>query len=211
MTTTVYVEGGGKNRALSSSCREGFRKFFEAAGLEGRMPKIVPSGSRQDAFAKFRTALAQQSETRSAVLLVDSESPVGEGVSTCEHLRLNDNWQEPEQATTDSVHLMVQCMESWFLADIESLRAFFGDGFNARTLPARSEIEQIPKSEVLTSLKNATRKCGRTRKYTKGRHSFAILAASDPTLVIERSPHARRLVDFLKVNGHPTPTGRDEK
>lgn len=46
----VYVEGGGDRKDLKSKCREGFRKFFEKAGLTGRMPRIVTCGGRRSGY-----------------------------------------------------------------------------------------------------------------------------------------------------------------
>ncbi len=102
------------------------------------MPRIVPSGSRSDAFRSFRTALSQQNDGQTAVLLVDSEAPVLCGVSGWEHVRSIDNWTKPEQATDKQLHLMVQCMESWFLSDKSCLQAFYGQELNTDVLPGSS-------------------------------------------------------------------------
>ena len=94
---------------------------------------------------------------------------------------------------------MVQCMESWLLADRECLARFFGQGFSERSLPARErDLEAIGKGEILTSLAEATLKCKTKAPYQKGKHSFVILARIDPSKVLERSPHARRLLEALK-------------
>jgi hypothetical protein len=54
---TIYVEGGGDhNKHLEARCREGFRKFFEKAGLENRMPAVVACGGRSRAYDRFRTS-----------------------------------------------------------------------------------------------------------------------------------------------------------
>lgn len=197
MNVKVYVEGGGDNRSLRSQCRQNFKKFFCKAGLKGRMPRIVASGGRVKAFEDFRNALKKAGAKDFIVLLVDSEDSVGVEAGSWAHLKRRDNWDKPAAATDDNAHLMAQCMESWFLADKDKLAAFFGDGFNRGALPARPEVENISKKDVLASLKAASRHCGKKGKYDKGQHSFKILARLDPEKVTAASPHARRLVETL--------------
>jgi hypothetical protein len=193
----VYVEGGGLTNALRTRCREGFSEFFRKAGLEGRMPRIVAGGGRREAFDDFCTALKKAGVEDFIVLLVDSEAPVAAGNGPWMHLKSRDEWDKPVAATDDNAHLMVQCMEAWFLADKDTLAAFFGNGFNRGALPARPEIEDVAKADVLNGLKAATRHCGKKGEYGKGRHSFEILALLDPAKVTGTSPYAKRLVDTL--------------
>ena len=91
---------------------------------------------------------------------------------------------------------MVQVMESWFLADKEALRAFYGRGFRRKALPQRHDIEKISKQDVFNGLKNATKGTSKGR-YNKGSHSFAILAMIDPKKVMDASRHAKQLVTML--------------
>ena len=198
MNIKVFVEGGGETNLLRSKCREGFRKFFSKAGLEGRMPSVIASGSREDAFKDFRTAVHREKNDDFIVLLVDSEGPVAEGSDPWRHLKTHDNWDQPSGAKDDQVHLMVQCMEAWFLADKDCLATYYGNGFNQNALPARQDIENIAKNDVLNGLKNATSGVSKG-EYEKGRHAFDILAQIDPAKVIAASPHAKRLVDTLKA------------
>ena len=197
MNIKVFVEGGGETNLLRTKCRQGFSKFFSKAGLEGRMPRIVASGSRGDAFKDFCQALHESGRDDFIVLLVDSEGPVVAGSSPWQHLKTRDNWDQPSGATDDQVHLMVQCMEAWFLADKGSLAEYYGDDFNQNALPARQDIENIAKNDVSNGLKNATRSRVSKGEYEKGQHSFDILEQIDPKKVIEASPHAERLVDTL--------------
>jgi len=100
----------------------------------------------------------------------------------------------------EQVHLMVECMESWFLADRGRLREYYGEGFRENALPGtRSAVEDIPKGDVLAGLARAA---GQTAKgaYHKTRHAFEILAGLDPTKVIAGSPHARALFLFLRAH-----------
>lgn len=197
MTAVLYVEGGGNGKALRLECRKGFAQFIARAGLEGRMPRIVASGSRQNAFNDFCHALRDQRNARVPLLLVDSEGPVAVNTGAWAHLLQRDGWNRPDGAAEESAHLMVQCMEAWFLADRESLASFFGQGFNRNALPRRLNIEAIPKNDVLAGLKNATRQYRPKGEYGKAQHSFSILAETDPDHVLNNSPRARMLVDAL--------------
>lgn len=197
MKVKVYVEGGGDTRALRAQCREKFGKFFCKAGLKGRMPSIHPCGARQKAFKDFHTAFKNAGEKDFIILLVDSEDAVAVEDGPWKHLKRRDHWDKPEAATDDNAHLMAQCMESWFLADKDKLAAFFGDGFRQNALPAKLEVEDISKKDVLDGLKAATRQCGSKGEYHKGRHSLQVLGRLDPVKVTAASPHARRLVETL--------------
>lgn len=196
MNVTVYVEGGGNVRATKKRCRQGFSALFRKAGLSGRMPRVFAAGGRADAWHDFRTALAEAGENDFIVLLVDSEAPVRDDGTPWVHLREQDRWNRPDGAAEENAHLMVQCMESWFLADMDALAGFFGDGFNRGALPRRPDIENVSKCDVERGLKRATRRSGKG-EYHKGRHSFEILAELAPGRVIAASPHAKRFVDTL--------------
>ncbi|MDE0064950.1 MAG: DUF4276 family protein [Gammaproteobacteria bacterium] len=199
MTARVlYVEGGGKGKASRSECRQGFAGFLERAGLKGRLPKIVSCDARQSAFDDFRHAVANPAKDRIPLLLVDSEGPVASGESAWRHLKKQDNWTRPEDAPADSAHLMVECMESWFLADKESLSGYFGPKFNENVLPGDRNIEAIPKQDVLRGLREATRRCPKKGAYDKGRHAFAILKSIDPSRVRKFSSHAKHLIETLE-------------
>ena len=154
-------------------------------------------GGRQKAFNDFRHAYGGAGRPETVILLVDSEAPVAPNVAAWAHLKERDGWGKPEGAPHDSAHLMVQCMEAWFVADKDCLAAFFGQGFNRNALPRGPDIEAIPKSDLLTGLRNATRRCSPKGEYAKSRDSFAILAATDPKHVLEASPHARSLIETL--------------
>ena len=197
MNVTVYVEGGGTRRALKNRCRRGFSEFFRSAGLSGRMPRIFAGGGRQSTYESYRTALAKANENEFAVLLVDSEGPVAARSDAWTHLNIRDKWEKPRGATDDAAHLMVQCMEAWFLADKSALVEFFGDSFNENSLPRRADVEGVSMRDIARGLKMATRQCKRKGAYDKGRHSFAILAELDSKKVTSDSPHAKRLIDTL--------------
>ena len=197
MKVKIYVEGGGDhNEALRTRCRAGFADFFRKAGLVSRMPAVVACGSRNDAYDSFCTAAANAGPNQFPVLLVDSEAAVSDE-KPWKHLKNRDNWDRPDDADDDQAHLMVQCMESWFLADREHLARFFGQGFNEKSLPGSQNVEEISKDALFSGLKMATRGSETKGEYGKGQHSFTILGGLDPAKVTAASKHAVMLLDTL--------------
>ena len=193
MSIKLYVEGGGDSKVLKTACRKGFRTFVEKAGLTGSMPGIVACGSRRNAYEKFETAQAQKD--KSALLLVDAEGPVT-AKGAWQHLKERDGWDRPGGAADSQCHLMVQVMESWFLADREALEAFYGQGYRSKALPPEQNVEQIPKQDVFKGLDQAARDTSKGN-YSKGKHGFEILEMLDPAKVRKASPYADRFIKAL--------------
>lgn len=198
MKVKIYVEGGGDGKDLRTRCRRGFSSFFEKANLAGRMPRVIACGGRDAAFDKFCTAFGARKAEEFIVLLVDSENPVADDAGPWKHLAGRDGWHMPDAATDENAHLMVQCMEAWFLADKDHLAEYYGRDFNLNALPRRREIEEVAKDDIFDGLRNATRRC-KKGVYGKGRHSFDILEGTDPARVSDASPHAERLIDTLRA------------
>lgn len=196
MSVKIYVEGGAPG-GLDRECRRGFSEFLKSAGLRDKMPRIIACGDRGKAYDKFCTAQRNAQANEFIVLLVDSEKDVEKGVGPWVFLKRHVGWNKPAGTSDDNAHLMVQCMEAWFLADRDTLTQFFGDGFNANPLPNRSDVENIAKPDLYDALKRATR-TSRKGEYGKGPHSFDLLAQLDPQKVITASPYAKRLVDTLR-------------
>lgn len=202
----IYVEGGGDAASLKTACREGFATFIRKAGIT-KQPRIVACGGRHDAYESFCTAIANG---QAAMLLVDSEEAIAAAHQSYEdkskwlpwlHLkqRQGDGWDKPKSSEDTDCHLMVQVMESWFLADRDTLKVFFNHGFKESKLPAVSRpVEGVAKEDVYAAMKNATADCKTKAVYGKGEHSFKLLALIDPAKVTGASPWARRFVDELK-------------
>lgn len=201
----LYVEGGGSSKALKGACRRGLRIFIEKSGLKGTMPQIVASGSRRNAYEDFETRHRDApNKDEIALLLVDAEEPVKKA-HPWEHLKDRDGWNQPDGAAEDQCHIMVQAMESWFLADRATLGEFYGHGFQFNALPSNPQIEQIGKIDVVNGLIRASRSTTKG-SYDKGRHSFEILEKIDPKKVMDASPYAKRLIETLfKLAGIQTP------
>ncbi len=192
----LFVEGGGDSDALKTECRQAFTKLLERAGVKGRMPRVVACGARRNAFEQFCTALEGKGDL--AILLVDAESAVTHK-SPWDHVatREGDKWVRPKGATEEQLHLMVECMESWFLADPRALAAFYGRGFHASKLPT-GKPESLSKADLYSKLKEATKDTKTKGSYGKGAHSFKLLATLDPSLVAAACPWAAKFFESLR-------------
>lgn len=160
------------------------------------MPRFVACGGRQNAFDSFRTALAMGDGT--PMLLVDAEGPVRRGEGGWDHLGSSDGVSRPPEASNDQCHLMVEIMESWFLADPVTLASFYGQGFRQQAIRPNSKVEEVPKADVLSGLEQATR-ATQKESYVKASHSFEILALIDPRKVEAAAPFAKRFLKALRA------------
>ena len=173
---------------------EGWRTFFDAAGV-GSRTKVVRGGSRDDTFKRFKSAARGRPADTLPLLLVDSEGPVQAGHSPWQHLRARDRWNKPDETGEDQAFLMVQFMETWFLADTDGLRRYFGSELNEQAIKQWPELEAVDKDTVLKALAQATAAC--RKGYAKGRVSFELLAHIDPARVRAACPHANALLERL--------------
>ena len=73
---------------------------------------------------------------------------------------------------------------------LESLAAYYGQGFLANALPKRDDIEAEPKTDVTASLTHATKNTKTKGEYHKTRHGFDLLGSIDAEKVCKRSRHA---------------------
>ena len=211
MKIKIYVEGGPKGR-YKTEIRRGFTKFFEKAGLGKCLPSVISSQDRNKAYSRFKH---DPHDGYYRLLLVDSESAVdvsymGRPWDFLRHAYLNfddhgegkaaktknDDWTCPAGYNQEQAHLMVQCMENWFLADAEALKDFYGKGFEPNRLPKDSHIEHVAKKDAQDGLELASAKT-RKEKYDKN-HGFELIGLINPTKVAAASPWAARLLDFIK-------------
>jgi hypothetical protein len=149
-------------------------------------------GSRQLTFEKFQDA-RRDNTTALNLLLVDSEGPVSS--SPWDHLKNQDGWDRMG-AQEDQCYLMVPCMEAWFLADIEALSSFFGQGFQRKAIPKPEKIESLDKAKVMVSLKKAIHDTNKPA-YQKILHANGILKRLVPERVRRSAKQCHRL--FLKL------------
>lgn len=212
----LYIEGGGQadplpeqtNRAAmvdsnAEAFRMGWRIFFDKAGVNGKILDIGVGGGQGEAFNLFSKQLASYAERAEAepkpLLLVDSEEPVLAGHTVWQHLqtRVHNKFQQPTDADDESAYMMVQAMETWFMADQSALQDFFGSAFDLLIFQNLPPLECIPKDDALKILQQATQPCN--RHYTKRkRRSSDLLARIDPDTVATACPHAKDLLDYLR-------------
>lgn len=158
MSAKIYVEGGGAGELLDTLFRQGWSDFFRASGLTGRMPRVVRGQGRLRTFDLFVNSVSSASAGELPMLLVDSEKAVAPAHTVWQHLKLKsrDNWDKPNGAADDQAFLMVQVMESWFLADRALLRSYFGPALRVAHLKAWPALEQVSKPDVMNALEQAT-------------------------------------------------------
>jgi Domain of unknown function (DUF4276) len=194
VSAKICIEGGGNDAYTLRTCKSAFVRYCEKVVAPMRMPRIVACGSRDETYSDFKASLSN-GDYDLVALLVDSEDPV-QTAQAIDHLRNRDHWKIP-QTSAKQMFLMAQCMESWFLADKDTLENYYGQGFLRSSLPPSPNVEAIPKATVMTSLEHASAPCQK-KSYHKTNHGFAILALINPILVEAASQHAKLFNDFLR-------------
>lgn len=193
----VYIEGGGTTRREQAGLRQGFADLFTKLLGDCPKPKAIPAGGRGNALAEFEHGVRSNPEAL-CLLLVDSEAAVQKGTTPWEHVRTRegDGWSRPDGATDEQLHLMVQTMEAWFVADPEALAAYYGQGFREDALPRQKDVEQVAKTDVAKALERATKDSKKKGQYLKS-HGFELIGKIDPSKVRKVSRHAARFFDTL--------------
>ena len=121
----IYIEGGGNSKDLHIRCREGFARLLERCGFSGRMPRLRACGARSEAYSDFKTA-HESNKAEYVAMLIDSEEPVSDPEKTWGHLKNRDLWEQPNGADDEQVLFMTTCMETWIVADRDTLRKHYG-------------------------------------------------------------------------------------
>ena len=192
----IYMEGGGEGNATKAALRQGMDTFLqplkEVARNKALSWKLVCCGPRNEAFQRFRDAINSRDDAVN-VLLVDAEGPVNK--SPRRHLRDRDGWNL-SFTREDTVHLMVQTMETWIVADSEALKDYYGQNFRTNRLPRATNLETVPKPTIERSLDEATEPTQKER-YHKIRHASDLLKRIDVESVKARCAHCQRLFDDL--------------
>lgn len=196
----VYIEGDPKKgNAGAVTLRQGFSEFFQRLAAEINVPvKPVMCGARELTVRLFLGNLDSY-PNGFLVLLIDSEAEIGAHETPKSFIEKISPKFDFRKVGDDQCHLMVQLMESWFLADKEELAGFYGKGFNPKALPANKNVEQIPKNDVIAGLKKAARNTLK-KGYEKGTHSGEILQKIDSRKVRRAAPHCQRLFDSISKN-----------
>lgn len=200
----IYIEGDRKSKTSNISLREGFSTFFKDLREKARENKIkfdvILGGNSAETFKDF--LLGVKSHPNSFVaFLIDSDEEVSEEDSPKSFLQKqtkSKNWNL-KNVDDNQCHLMVQIMESWFLADVEALKSFYGQKFNSKSVSKNKDIEKIPKSSVEISLDTATKE---TQKgiycENKLKHSAELLSKIDVIKIRQRAKHCDRLFQTIE-------------
>jgi Domain of unknown function (DUF4276) len=192
----IFIEGGskGQDRFSSQKLREGFSMFFgeiiEKIRNQNIKFRINICGSTDQTFKIFTSANVKMTESF-LCLLVDSDKPLKESDTPRIFLEREKKW-DLKGISEDQCHLMVQIMESWFLADVETLKTFYGNNFFENAIPKHKDIEKVVKSDIEKSLKKATENTTKA-EYHKIKHGAELLAKIDINKVRAKSKHCELL------------------
>jgi hypothetical protein len=177
MTTEIriYFEG-------HKNLRPGFAAFFSeirTRGTEKRCKvEFIATGGKPE--RDFDIAMKTH-RTAWNVLLRDSEGPYNPGLSP-----------------SDSKFWMVEMMEAWFHADKAALKDFYGRGYRSEALTANPNVEEIPKRDLISGLKAATKETKKGDYYrNKTTHGPDLLAKIRPKVVREAAPHCEEMFKAL--------------
>jgi hypothetical protein len=180
----IYFEG---TRALRPSLGEFLEKAIPAA--RGKL-RLVAGGGRDQTIDDFGREFRNPGPDF-LILLVDSEEADDGKLEA--RLRSKGNWRVPRRTQTQhDICWMVQCMETWFIADRAALRVFYERTLHEKSLPRNQDVESISKKDVLRALKKATK-----GQYDKGSHAPIILGLLNPQSVRTVARHCQRLFDII--------------
>ncbi|BAC89093.1 DUF4276 family protein [Gloeobacter violaceus] len=200
LSIAIYVEGGGDSSESKAQLRQGFEALFgpqkQAARSRRLGWKLVMCGSRQKTYRAHINAMEQSADSI-VVLLVDAEGsvPSESDMAHATHLRERDNW-DLSSTPAERIHLMVQTMESWLIADADALMHYYGQGFNSSALPQRQNLEEEPKQAIDAALTRATQQTQKG-EYEKIKHASQLLRKIRPERVAARCPRFARLTQWL--------------
>ena len=142
LARTALAEGGNRGKPLVTEIRvyyegdkrlkEGFQQILRTRSLRKLdLGAFVSSLLTVAALLPPDFQIAQAKHTNAwNILLRDSEGPAPANY---------DN----------SMFFIVQVMESWFLADVDALEGYYGQGFKRTILEGNSEVEQILKKDII--------------------------------------------------------------
>jgi Domain of unknown function (DUF4276) len=175
----VYYEG-------DKGLKPGFHKFLKEIVEVARSQrcKFQPVEANGTPVQDFRDALKTHPDAWN-VLLLDSEDPAEAQLRK----------KSLEGCDPDSVFWMVQIMESWFLADVDALRAFYKRRFNENALGWNTKVEEIPKVDVLERLKRVS-----GGEYHKVDHGVKLLELTNTAKVRRDAPNRDRMFRIIWRN-----------
>jgi hypothetical protein len=202
----IYIEGDsakrGKNSAISLT--KGFHYFFndliEKAREKNIKINLILGGSTDLTFRIFQNDNGK-SKDAFYCFLVDSDKPLEDDDTPKTFLLKEKKW-DLKNIDDEQCQLMVQIMESWFLADVETLQSYYGQKFNSNAIPKINDVEKIAKLDVENSLNKATKD---TQKgvYHKIKHGAELLSRIDVIKIRQKAKHCQRVFQTIeeKIDG----------
>jgi hypothetical protein len=201
MEIKLYVEGGGKgsHKRATIKLQQGFDAFFAELKVAAQNKKIsfkiIPAGNTQSTYDDFIFSVANSPQSFN-LLLVDSDAALDENESARDFLQKKYKKWKLKTVKDEQCHLMVQIMESWFIADIDALKEFYGQEFKTSAVPKNKNVEAIGKEKIESSLKTATAKTQK-KEYHKIEHGSKLLETISSQKVREAAPHCDRLFQII--------------
>ncbi len=165
-------EGCWKNAAIKTKCRGWYSTYND-----------------------FKNANNCQGADDYIAMLIDSEDPITEIDKTWEHLHSRDKWEKPDNASDEQVLFMTTCMETWIVADRETLSTHYGHELQLNALPSVNNLENKSRQDIQDKLEHATRNC--SNAYKKGKRSFVVLGELNPLVLKKHLPSFHRTCDIL--------------
>lgn len=199
-TIAIYIEGGGDTANTKAQLRLGLDALLtpqKNAARKKRLGwKLVLCGGRDVTFKAFQHA-TKVAKSEIVVLLVDAEEAVKTANATgrVAHLAKRDQW-DMTGVTAEHVHLMIQCMEAWIVADPAALEAYYGKEFNPKVLPKRTALDDEPKKDIYAALEAAT-KATQKGCYGKIKHASDLLSRLNTTTVAQRCASFQQFTQWL--------------
>jgi hypothetical protein len=188
MKRRVFMEGGNaQSRVPRQEQRLDAQRLFTAIHNTNAHIEVVLGTDRDRAIKAFVVQSTEEG-TRN-LLLVDSEDPVLED-GALDHLR-SQGKTIPVSADPADVHLMIQCMETWLVADPHGARRVVG-ALDPTKAARHTDLESMSVSDVIQNLKRAS---GGGYRKVDGLRAFGRL---DPTVVSKRCPSAAVFFERLR-------------
>ncbi len=155
--------------------------------LAGRNPKIIPGGDRDSTIKRFLDEVRQpRFQELKPLLLIDLDGPEATAAIVLTDKKLS--------AHGTRTFWMIQEMEAWFLAQPNTVDAFFKKPVSTK-LPGTKPAEVSDPSDVLTK---AT-KAARAEPYHKGSHPPDLLPRLDLPTLRRQFPDVERLLTVLNT------------
>jgi hypothetical protein len=218
----IYWEGGGDTAHQRAEFRKGLQALLKPQGDALRKRRlswqVIACGGRNATCDDFLHDLGS-SDGILRVLLVDSEEAIPHEEKIPEnlpddqkqairernasarrdHLIRRDGWKLAH-VPAEQIHLMVQCMEAWIVADPDALSRHYGKRFDRSKLPNRDNLEDEPKPRLYEHLNKATQPTPAgpfLEGAAKCRIAPKLLAAVRPEQVALRCPRFATLIHWL--------------